>query len=55
MPVMLVEASLRFARLESAILHEARLEGADLTGARIDADALSDEQRGSILSRAAAA
>ena len=45
MPVMLIEANLRFARLEGADLEGARLDGADVSGARIDAASLTDEQR----------
>ena len=48
MPVMLVEANLRFARLEGAMLHGARLDGADVSGARIDPGTLNDEQRRAI-------
>jgi uncharacterized protein YjbI with pentapeptide repeats len=45
MPAMLVEAILRFARLEGAILDAARLDGADVSGARIDPESLTAEQR----------
>jgi len=55
MPVMLVEASLRFARLEGTLLDGARLDGADVAGARIDATALSDDQRESLRRPVAAA
>jgi uncharacterized protein YjbI with pentapeptide repeats len=48
MPVMLIEANLRFARLEGAILDGARLDGADVSGARIDAASLTEEQRQAI-------
>ena len=54
-PVMLVESSLRFARLEGAELDGARLDGADVPGARTDAASFSEDQRRMIAARVDAA
>ena len=52
MPATLVEAILRFARLEGTIFDGARLDGADVSGARVDPEALTTEQRQAILTSA---